>query len=225
MNIYLDFRQKMNHFHHACRTNWDRMLSRTRLDRLTSSERLLLIGLLTALVWGSVGITFKAQRLKDNPSDSSSLLYQKLLAALPDRDYLLSAEIESSATSSLRPAARRMREDAATEIAHEVSEPLETVPARIYLTQPPTAEEEPLNIRRIKAGLSGPGRRSEGKININTASLEDLMRLPGIGPAFASRIIQHRERHGGFASLMDLKKIRGIGEKRFERIKDRVKLY
>jgi competence protein ComEA len=60
------------------------------------------------------------------------------------------------------------------------------------------------------------------KININTASLEELQTLPRIGPAIAQRIIDYRKEHGPFKRVEDLLKIQGIGERVFEQIKDRV---
>lgn len=56
-------------------------------------------------------------------------------------------------------------------------------------------------------------------ININKATLEDLMFIPGIGEATALRIIQFRETSGGFRTLEDLMKIRGIKEKKFAHLK------
>lgn len=62
----------------------------------------------------------------------------------------------------------------------------------------------------------------EGKININTASAEELTTLPGIGPSYAQRIVEHREKNGPFKRPEDLLAVRGIGDKTFERIRDRI---
>lgn len=55
-------------------------------------------------------------------------------------------------------------------------------------------------------------------VNINTASSEELQTLPGIGEATASAIIEERERNGPFASVEDLMRVSGIGEKKFAKV-------
>jgi competence ComEA-like helix-hairpin-helix protein len=57
------------------------------------------------------------------------------------------------------------------------------------------------------------------KIDINFCSAKDLEALPGIGPKLAQRIIEYREIHGGFKALEELKQVKGIGEKKFEKIR------
>ena len=58
------------------------------------------------------------------------------------------------------------------------------------------------------------------KININTATSDELDKLPGVGPATAAKIIEYREQNGPFATIEDLKKVKGIGDKKFEDLKD-----
>lgn len=59
-------------------------------------------------------------------------------------------------------------------------------------------------------------------ININTASQKELEELSGIGPVLAQRIIDYREKNGYFSTIEDIKKVSGIGDKRFEAIKDSI---
>lgn len=58
------------------------------------------------------------------------------------------------------------------------------------------------------------------KININEADLQDLVSIPGIGVKTAKAIIEYRHKHGPFVSIDEIKNVKGIGEKKFSRIKD-----
>jgi competence protein ComEA len=58
------------------------------------------------------------------------------------------------------------------------------------------------------------------KININTASQAELQQLPRIGEVVAQRIIEFREKNGKFKKIEELMKVRGIGEKTFDNLKD-----
>ena len=60
----------------------------------------------------------------------------------------------------------------------------------------------------------------EGKVNINTATLEYLDSLPGIGEVIAQRIIDYRNENGPFKRIEDLKNVYGIADTRFNEIKD-----
>ena len=60
------------------------------------------------------------------------------------------------------------------------------------------------------------------KININTASSEELQKLYRIGPAIASRIIEYRQSYGNFETIEELMEVKGIGEKIFEANKDKI---
>lgn len=70
---------------------------------------------------------------------------------------------------------------------------------------------------------SGTGASdSSGKVNLNTATREQLMTLPGIGGAKADAVIAYREEYGGFQAIEDIMKIRGIKEAVFSKIKDKI---
>ena len=69
------------------------------------------------------------------------------------------------------------------------------------------------------AAASGTGA-SSGLVNINTASAAELQTLSGIGPSMAQSIIDERTQNGAFASVDDLMRVSGIGEKKLAKIKD-----
>lgn len=71
--------------------------------------------------------------------------------------------------------------------------------------------------------VSKEGNTAEdGIININTASLEELQKINGVGEVKAKSIINYREKNGGFKSIDEMKNIEGIGDKTFEKMKDKI---
>lgn len=61
-------------------------------------------------------------------------------------------------------------------------------------------------------------------IDLNRAGVDQLISLPGVGEAIAKRIVEFREEHGPFTRVEDLLKVRGIGEKSFEKIRPLVRV-
>ena len=68
------------------------------------------------------------------------------------------------------------------------------------------------------------GESNTDKISLNQATKEELKQLPSIGDKRADDIIAYRESHGGFKKIEDLKEVSGIGEKTYEKLKDKVSL-
>ncbi|MGP1407876.1 helix-hairpin-helix domain-containing protein [Selenomonas sp.] len=64
----------------------------------------------------------------------------------------------------------------------------------------------------------------DGMVNINTADEKELDKLPGIGPAMAKRIIEYRTENGAFQSPEEIKRVKGIGDAKYEKMKDKIVL-
>ena len=94
--------------------------------------------------------------------------------------------------------------------------------SRIYV---PTKEEvDALAVVYSDTGSGSGGTTSDstGRININTATLEELTTLPGIGDTRARAIIDYREQNGAFGNIEDIMQVTGIKEKSFSKIKDSI---
>lgn len=59
----------------------------------------------------------------------------------------------------------------------------------------------------------------EKSININSATKDELIKLPGVGPSTAEKIIEYREKINGFKKIEDIMKVKGIGQKKFDKMK------
>lgn len=67
---------------------------------------------------------------------------------------------------------------------------------------------------------AAPAKAAEtGKVNINTADAAELDTLPGVGPKIAAAILEWRKQNGRFQKLEDIMAVKGIGEKKFEKMK------
>lgn len=89
-------------------------------------------------------------------------------------------------------------------------------------------DEEQIYVPKKGEILPGSQKQSGGAtngsssklVNINKATKEELTTLPGVGPALAERIIAYRRDHGNFQSIEEIMQVSGIGEKKFEALKD-----
>lgn len=70
-----------------------------------------------------------------------------------------------------------------------------------------------------KPAKEGKDAPLQAPINLNTATAAELEVLPGVGPATAARIVEYRQKQGGFKKIEDLMNVRGVGEKMFLSLK------
>jgi competence protein ComEA len=82
-------------------------------------------------------------------------------------------------------------------------------------------DKSPLKVEN-REGKAFTEEITDGLININTASAEQLMTLPGIGAAIAQNIIEYRESNGPFSSIEEIQNVSRIGQKTFLKIKDKI---
>lgn len=78
------------------------------------------------------------------------------------------------------------------------------------LVTPVTAQEK---------AAAKPAASAASPLNLNTATTAQIATLPGIGPKVAQRIVEHRQKNGGFKKIEELMNIKGIGEKSFLKLK------
>lgn len=76
----------------------------------------------------------------------------------------------------------------------------------------------------VISGSGGESSQKEGKIyiNLNTANLTELQKIPGVGEATATKIIEYRKANGKFNSIEEIKNIEGIGENKFNKLKNNI---
>ena len=89
---------------------------------------------------------------------------------------------------------------------------------QMVIVVPKVGEE----VTEIPAGVMSQEAAKEGKVNINTATVEELKTLKGVGEKKAEAIIEYRKKNGSFKTKEDLMKVRGIGKKLFESFQERI---
>lgn len=92
---------------------------------------------------------------------------------------------------------------------------------KIYI--PNREEEKQIEITEVKGNNTGTVKITKNsKININKASITELKQITGIGESTANKIIDYRENVGKFKKIEDIKEVKGIGDSKYESIKDKI---
>ena len=89
----------------------------------------------------------------------------------------------------------------------------------IYSTRMDESDEYTIRAGELAQGTA-PIETVQWQVNINTATVEELTHLPGVGEVLAERIVAYREAHGAFRTAEELLEVDGIGESKFADIKD-----
>ncbi|HUW78474.1 MAG TPA: ComEA family DNA-binding protein [Candidatus Nanopelagicaceae bacterium] len=93
------------------------------------------------------------------------------------------------------------------------------------INQAQTLEDgEQIVVGEIQGATSANRTAQTGKVNLNSASLEQLDVLPGIGPVLASRIVAWRKAHGRFKTIDDLRQVSGVGDAKFADLRPLVRI-
>ena len=142
------------------------------------------------------------------------------LDAIKDDVTFGSATTPAKQTAKKAKAAKPTTTPAATTTTVDSKAPQQTTPATAQRTAPNKAQVTPSTSAAPASGSLTPGQ----KININTATAEELDRLPGIGPVKAKAIVDYRNQNGDFKTIEDIQKVKGIKAGEFSKITDFIKV-
>jgi comEA protein len=170
---------------------------------------LVLIGLIAAggifLLWPTrIPKTNQATVSSNQPDDDRVAKLEATVSELTNRVNELSADLSASTN---------VKAKASTSDSGQVA----GATSKKTVTTPTDKSKKVTSAEKSTSTVSG-------KININSASLSQLDTLTGIGATYAQRIIDYRTSHGGFKKLEELKEVKGIGDKTFDKIKDSITL-
>ena len=203
-----------------------------------STSPLVLFGLFAVIIavvlsigfmaWGSFtssGIVVehseKSPQSQEYESSSSQLIYVHIAGEVSNPGmYELKHDARVSAAIDAAGGLTENADQLSINLARQVTDG-EQIVVQAYI------EAEPGNSKSTDASDSGLPSSSNtevlsSKVNINTASASELITLDGIGESTAAKIIAYRQANGSFASIEEIKKVSGIGDRKYEAIKDRI---
>lgn len=204
-----------------------------KIQKLKIVDGLLVIGFLLVIL--GIGINFKDQFLVKNETKIESLKQSEVKQVQVIKDIKeISEVVVDVAGEVIKPGVYHLKNDDRIDGALIAAGGLSAKADRVWVDQNLNKAEKLFDGQKIyipKIGESSSNYKvlssSSGMskvIRINSASLEELDRLNGVGPAIAQRIIDYRVENGGFKTVDEIKLVPGIGDKMFEKIKNEIQL-
>ena len=180
------------------------------------------------MAWGSFtssGIVVEhseeSSQSQESDSSSSQLLYVHIAGEVSNPGmYELKHDARVSDAINAAGGFTEKADRLSVNLARQVTDGEQIVVQAYIEAEPGTSE----SINTSDSGLPSSSNTGvlTGKVNINTASASELITLDGVGESTAAKIIAYRQANGSFASIEEIKKVSGIGDKKYEAIKDRI---
>ncbi len=212
------------------------------LDNLTKKQKVIVLVIAIVVAIGMIYFIYNKNQITDDVNLENDILVSENVAKEKSSNTTEENEVIIHITGSVKnPGIVRLKEGSRIEDAIEAAGGL-TENADIskvnlaYVVDDgtkikiPSSQEEDIGDEEIIDSGSGENiiieenttssNKSSQTININKATEAELQTLPGIGASLASRIIEYRSQNGKFGSIEEIKNVNGIGDSKFENIKD-----
>lgn len=209
------------------------------LDNLTKKQKIIVIAIAGIVVIGIMYFIYNKNQVKEDINIENEILVNNVITNENNtNDDIVIIHITGSVKN---PGIVKLKEGSRIEDAIEsaggLTENADITKVNLaYVVEDgtkikiPSASEEDIGDEDIIDSKSGdniiieenavPSNNSPQTININKATEKEFETLPGIGPSLASKIIEYRNQNGKFESIEDIKNVNGIGDNKYEKIKD-----
>lgn len=209
------------------------------LDNLTKKQKIIVIAIAGIVVIGIMYFIYNKNQVKEDINIENEILVNNVSTNENNtNDDMVIIHITGSVKN---PGIVKLKEESriedAIEAAGGLTENADITKVNLaYVVEDgtkikiPSASEEDIGDEDIIDSKSGdniiieenavPSNNSTQTININKATEKEFETLPGIGPSLASKIIEYRNQNGKFESIEDIKNVNGIGDNKYEKIKD-----
>lgn len=209
------------------------------LDNLTKKQKIIVIAIAGIVVIGIMYFIYNKNQVKEDINIENEILVNNVITNENNtNDDIVIIHITGSVKN---PGIVKLKEGSRIEDAIEsaggLTENADITKVNLaYVVEDgtkikiPSASEEDIGDEDIIDSKSGdniiikenavPSNNSTQTININKATEKEFETLPGIGPSLASKIIEYRNQNGKFESIEDIKNVNGIGDNKYEKIKD-----